>query len=105
QAGTILYENTVMAGGLINMAPPLYGDDVEYLVYGDDAETASYVPPEATMEQEAADVAAFLMWAAEPKLVERKEAGVRNLLMLIVLAVLLYFTNKQIWAAVKGKES
>ncbi|MEM7496839.1 MAG: cytochrome c1 [Pseudomonadota bacterium] len=104
QAGTILYENTVMPGGLINMAPPLYGDDVEYQVFGEGAEDASYTPPEPTMEQEAADVAAFLMWAAEPKLVERKEAGVRNLLMLIVLAVLLYFTNKQIWAAVKGKE-
>ncbi|MEO1721428.1 MAG: cytochrome c1 [Pseudomonadota bacterium] len=105
QAGTILYENTVMAGGLINMAPPLWGDDVEYEVFGADAETSSYVPPEPTIEQEAADVAAFLMWAAEPKLVERKEAGLRNLLMLVVLAVLLYFTNKQIWAAVKGKES
>jgi len=102
QAGTILYENPVMAGGLINMAPPLYGDDVEYKVYGED--TGGYVPPEPTMEQEAKDVSAFLMWAAEPKLVERKEAGIRNVLMLAVLAVLLYFTNKQIWASVKGKD-
>ena len=58
-----------------------------------------------TLEQYSADISAFMMWAAEPKLVERKEAGLRNLLMLVVLAVLLYFTNKQIWAAVKGKES
>ncbi|MEM6677629.1 MAG: cytochrome c1 [Pseudomonadota bacterium] len=101
QAGAILYENPVMAGGYISMAPPLWGDDVEYTVFGDGD---GYVPPEATLEQEAKDVAAFLMWAAEPKLVERKEAGVRNVLMLVVLAVLLYFTNKQIWASVKGKE-
>ncbi|MEM1382855.1 MAG: cytochrome c1 [Pseudomonadota bacterium] len=101
QAGTILYENSVMPGGLINMAPPLYGDDVEYGVYG---EGGDYVPPEATLEQEATDIAAFLMWAAEPKMVERKEAGLQNLLMLIILAVLLYFTNKKIWAPVKGKD-
>ena len=104
QAGTILYENTAFSGGqYIAMAPPLYGQDVEYSVYGSDAETANYIPPEPTMEQEAKDVAAFLMWAAEPKMVERKEAGVRNLIMLIVLAVLLYFTNKKIWASVKGE--
>jgi ubiquinol-cytochrome c reductase cytochrome c1 subunit len=99
QAGALLYENTVMAGGLIQMAPPLYGDDVEYTVHGD---ANGYVPPEATVSQQSKDVAAFLMWAAEPKLVERKEAGFRNLIWLIVLSVLLYFTNKRIWAPVKG---
>ncbi|MEM6489557.1 MAG: cytochrome c1, partial [Pseudomonadota bacterium] len=101
QAGTILYGNSVYPGGYINMSQPLWGDDVEYLVYGD---ANGYTPPEATIEQEAKDVAAFLMWAAEPKLVERKEAGIRNFLMLTILAVLLYYTNKQIWASVKGKE-
>jgi ubiquinol-cytochrome c reductase cytochrome c1 subunit len=104
QAGTILYENAAFPGGLISMAPPLYGNDVEYQVFGSDADGARYTPPEATLEQQAKDVAAFLMWAAEPKLVERKEAGVRNVLMLLVLAVLLYFTNKQVWASVKGKD-
>ncbi len=100
-AGTILYENEVYPGGLINMAQPLWGDDVEYAAHG---EGGGYTPPEATIEQQAKDVSAFLMWAAEPTLVERKEAGLRNLLWLIILAVLLYFTNKQIWASVKGKE-
>ncbi|MEL7348740.1 MAG: cytochrome c1 [Pseudomonadota bacterium] len=102
QAGAILYVNETMAGGLISMAPPLYGDDVEYTVYGD---ANGYVPPEATLEQEAEDVSAFLMWAAEPKLNDRKEAGIRNFLMLAVLAVLLFYTNRQIWASVKGKET
>ncbi|MEM6942290.1 MAG: cytochrome c1 [Pseudomonadota bacterium] len=101
QAGTFLYGNDVYPGGYISMSQPLWGDDVEYESFG---EGSGYTPPEATLEQQSEDVAAFLMWAAEPKLVERKEAGVRNVLMLAVLAVLLYFTNKQIWAAVKGKE-
>ncbi|MEO0822791.1 MAG: cytochrome c1, partial [Pseudomonadota bacterium] len=100
-AGNVLYGNEVYPGGYISMAQPLWGDDVEYTVHGD---ANGYTPPEATLEQQAKDVSAFLMWAAEPKLVERKEAGIRNFLMLAVLAVLLYFTNKQIWAAVKGKD-
>ncbi len=99
-AGSILYENEVYPGGYINMAQPLYGDDVEYAVHG---EGGGYTPPDATIEQQSKDVAAFLMWAAEPKMVERKEAGLRNLLWLVILATLLYFTNRQIWASVKGK--
>jgi ubiquinol-cytochrome c reductase cytochrome c1 subunit len=101
-AGTVLYENTAFqSGDYIAMAQPLYGNDVDYSVYGD---ANGYTPPEPTMEQEAKDVAAFLMWAAEPKMIERKEAGLRNLLWLVILAVLLYFTNKKVWAPVKGKD-
>ena len=100
QAGTVLYENTAFAGGQwINMAPPLYEDGVDYAAHGDGE---GYTPPSATREQQAKDVAAFLMWAAEPKMIERKEAGFRNLIWLIILAVLLYFTNKAIWRPVKG---
>ena len=87
------------AGGLIAMPQPLYGDDVDYAAYG---EGEGYVPPEPTIEQQSKDVSAFLMWAAEPKMVERKEAGFRNLIWLVILAVLLYFTNKAIWKPVKG---
>ncbi|MCL5776063.1 cytochrome c1 [Limibaculum sp. FT325] len=109
QAGTILYENHAFPGGLISMAPPLSEGLIEYAAHrageGDDHGGGSgYVAPEATVEQMAEDVSAFLMWAAEPKLVERKEAGFRNVLMLIVLAVLLYYTNRKIWAPVKGKD-
>jgi ubiquinol-cytochrome c reductase cytochrome c1 subunit len=57
---------------------------------------------EATADQHARDVAAFLMWTAEPKMMERKTAGFRNFLVLGLLAVLLYFTNKRVWRAVKG---
>jgi ubiquinol-cytochrome c reductase cytochrome c1 subunit len=92
EAGTLLYENETYPGGYINMAPPLYGDDVVY----DDG-------TEATIEQQAKDVAAFLMWTAEPKLMARKEAGFVSVLFLVVLAVLLYLTNKRIWAPIKRK--
>lgn len=57
---------------------------------------------EASEEQMAKDVAAFLMWAAEPKMVERKEAGLRNLLWLVVLAAMMYFVNKKVWKPIKG---
>jgi cytochrome c1 len=51
-----------------------------------------------TVKQYATDVAAFLEWASEPNLDERKQLGLRVMLFLIVLAVLLYFTKNRIWA-------
>ena len=116
-AGSTLYGNDTMAGGLISMAPPLYdgvADDYE-IVYGSfnadgtpaeaggDDHGHGYHAPEATVDQMAQDVSAFLMFAAEPTMVERKAAGFRNLLMVIFLAVLLYYTNKKLWAPVKRK--
>jgi ubiquinol-cytochrome c reductase cytochrome b/c1 subunit len=53
-----------------------------------------------TPEQYAKDVAAFLMWAAEPHLVERKRLGFQVLVFLVVFAGLLYFTKKKVWSAV-----
>ena len=50
---------------------------------------------------EAKDVAAFLMWTAEPKLAARKQAGFTAVFLLTILAVLLYLTNKRIWAPIK----
>ena len=111
-AGAFLYENKAMPGGLISMAPPLSEGLVEYVVpvpkghgEGDDHgdEHAAPDAPEATVEQMAKDVSAFLMWAAEPTMVERKQAGFRNLIMILILAVLLYYTNKKLWAPVKRK--
>ena len=103
-AGSVIYENKAFAAAFTIMPPPLEEGLVEYEVFGEAHEEAGYVPPEATVEQMAEDVSAFLMWTAEPKMVERKRAGFRNILMLIALMVLLYFTNKAIWARVKRKE-
>ena len=46
----------------------------------------------------ATDVAAFLMWTAEPHLEERKRIGFQVMFFLIIFAGLLYFTKKKIWA-------
>ncbi|WP_372572687.1 cytochrome c1 [Ruegeria jejuensis] len=93
EAGTILYENTAFPGGWISMAPPLYGEDVEYA----DGHSND-------LHHEAEDVAAFLMWAAEPKMMARKQAGFVGVLFLTILASLLYLTNKRLWAPHKGKK-
>ncbi|MBJ6372028.1 cytochrome c1 [Sedimentitalea arenosa] len=94
EAGTILYENTAFPGGWISMAPPLFDEMVEFA----DGHPNS-------MDHMAQDVAAFLMWTAEPKMMARKQAGFVGVLFLTVLSVLLYLTNKRIWAPIKGKKS
>ncbi len=94
EAGTLFYENTAFPGGWISMAPPLYGEDVDF----DDG-----APND--MQSEAEDVAAFMMWAAEPKMMARQHAGFVGVLFLSVLTVLLYLTNKRLWAPIKGKKS
>lgn len=93
QAGTTFYENTAFPGGWIAMAPPLSGEDVEFA----DGHSNE-------LHHEAEDVSAFLMWTAEPKLVQRKQAGFAAVLLLTLLSVLLYLTNKRIWAPHKNKE-
>lgn len=87
-------KHRVTGGSWIGMPQPLYGDDV---VYVDGTE--------ATLEQEAKDVAAFLMWTAEPKLEARKSAGLTAVLFLILLTVLLYLTNKKLWAPHKHRKA
>ena len=60
---------------------------------------------EATVDQMAKDVSAFLMWTAEPQMMARKKAGFLGVLFLGLLTTLLYLTNKRIWAGVKGKKT
>lgn len=83
----------LVPGSWISMAPPLYGEDVEFA----DGHSND-------LHHIAEDVSAFLMWTAEPKLNARKQAGLTGVLFLIVLASLLYLTNKRIWAPVKHPE-
>ena len=79
-------------GSWIGMAQPLYGEDVEFA--DGHANDLHHV---------AEDVAAFLMWTAEPKMMARKQAGLTGVIFLTVLSVLLYLTNKKIWAPHKNK--
>jgi cytochrome c1 len=50
-----------------------------------------------TLDNYSRDVAAFLSWAAEPNLPERKRIGLRVMIFLIVFAALLYAVKKRIW--------
>ena len=91
--GSVFYENTAFPAGWIAMSPPLWDDVITY-----QDGTA------ATTHQMAEDVASFLMWAAEPKLMDRREAGFISVIFLSILATLLFLTNKRLWAGVKGKK-
>lgn len=79
--------NKYFAGHQIAMPPPLAEGSVTY-----EDGTA------ATVDQMSLDVSAFLMWAAEPQLVHRKETGVKVILFLLVMTGLLYAAKRKIWA-------
>ena len=82
----------MVPGSWIAMSPPLMGDDVEFI----DGHSTE-------IHHEAQDVAAFLMWAAEPHLNARKQAGLTGVIFLTILATLLYLTNKRLWAPHKHR--
>jgi cytochrome c1 len=82
--------NQYFPGHAIGMPKPLSDGQVEYT---DGTST--------TVDQYGRDVAAFLAWASEPKLDERKRLGFQVFMYLIVLTGLLYFTKKRIWHEVK----
>ena len=84
------FYNKYYPGHTIAMPPPLTDKRVDYT---DGSPT--------TVEQYAKDISAFLMWAAEPHLEQRKRVGMQVFIFLIVLAGLLYFTKKKVWHAVE----
>jgi cytochrome c1 len=86
--------NKYFPGHAIGMPKPLSDGQVEY---------TDGAP--ATVDQYAKDIAAFLMWAAEPKLDERKRLGFQVFIFLIVLTGLLYFTKKKVWHDVHHPEA
>ncbi|MFT4716462.1 MAG: ubiquinol-cytochrome c reductase cytochrome c1 subunit [Paracoccaceae bacterium] len=94
EAGVTLYENTAFPGGWISMAPPLEDDAVEYR----DGHSAD-------VRHMSQDVAAFLMWTAEPKMMARKRTGFLAVSFMILLTSLLYLTNKKLWAGPKRKDA
>jgi ubiquinol-cytochrome c reductase cytochrome b/c1 subunit len=81
--------NRYFPGHNIAMPPPLQAGQVSF----DDG------APQ-TMDQYSKDISAFLMWVAEPHLVQRKRIGFQVMIFLIVLAGLMYFTKKKVWSAV-----
>jgi ubiquinol-cytochrome c reductase cytochrome c1 subunit len=55
---------------------------------------------QATLDEAARDVVAFLAWSAEPETEHRKETGVAAILFLVILAAMLFATKKKIWSEV-----
>ena len=90
--GPGLYYNPYFANLNLAMAPPLSEGIV---TYADGTE--------ATVDQMAQDVAAFLTWTAEPTLVKRKQTGWPAVLFVLFATILAYFAKRSVWAPVKPK--
>jgi cytochrome c1 len=85
------YYNPYFASGhWIKMPPPLTDGQVTF----DDGSPN-------TVSDMSRDVAAFMMWAAEPKMEERKSLGFSVVIYLSILAVLLYLVKQRIWMKVE----
>ncbi len=84
------YYNKYMAGNVIAMPQPLYGDDVEYMDGTD-----------ATLEQEVLDLVTFLTWTSMPEIEERRSSGIKVVLFLIIMTFLFYLSYKKIWSELK----
>ena len=83
------YNPYFISAKALAMPPPLGDDQVTY-------EDGS---PQ-TIDQYSQDVSAFLMWAAEPHLEDRKKTGFRVMAFLILFAGLLYLTKRKVWSGI-----
>jgi ubiquinol-cytochrome c reductase cytochrome c1 subunit len=77
-----MYYNHAFKGHQIAMPPPLSDS------------------PEAPIDQQAKDIAAFLTWGAEGNLEERHRTGIKAILFLVIFTLLAYATKRRIWANV-----
>jgi len=84
--------NPYFANLNLAMAPPL--TSAGQVTYGDGTRS--------TVDQMAKDVAAFLVWTAEPKLAKRNQTGWPVVLFLLVLTALAWFAYQNVWRPVKG---
>lgn len=82
--------NAVFEGNQIAMAPPLSEGLVEYAD-----------GTEASVEQMSKDIAVFLYWVSDPSMEQRKQMGLKVIAFMILMSILLYYTNKQVWRNVK----
>ncbi|MDN5927253.1 MAG: cytochrome c1 [Hyphomicrobiales bacterium] len=83
------YNPHFISGVSTHMPPPLSDGQV---AYDDDA-------PQ-TVDQYSRDVAAFLMWAAEPHMEARKQVGFRVMIFILLFGVLVYLTKRKVWSDV-----
>jgi ubiquinol-cytochrome c reductase cytochrome c1 subunit len=87
QPGPNLHFNPWFANVNIAMPPPLKSEG--QVTYADGTKP--------TVDQMAKDVAAFLTWTAEPRLVNRHRAGLASLIYLLLATVLAYMAYQNIW--------
>jgi len=87
-----VYYNKYMPGNNIKMAKPLSAGAVEY-----------FDGTDASEEQMAKDVVAFLAWAAEPHLEARHKIGFRAIIYLLIITILVYFSMKKLWSRIESK--
>ena len=83
------YNPYFIGGKSLAMAKPISDDQVTY----DDGSPQ-------TVDQYSRDVSAFLMWAAEPHMEDRKKTGLRVVIFLLLFAGLVYATKRKVWAGV-----
>jgi cytochrome c1 len=83
--------NVVFPGHFTGMPNPFVAGDG--LVKYDDSTPR-------TVDNYARDVVAFLSWAADPRLEERKRMGLLVMAYLLITALLLYFAKRRIWSKV-----
>lgn len=79
--------NPYFPGGIIAMPKPLSDGQVEY--------AEANVP--RTVDQYSKDVSAFMMWAADPKMEQRKRTGAGVIIFLGIMAVLFYLSYRRVW--------
>ena len=82
-----MHYNKFFQGHQIAMAPPLSDGQITYADGVD-----------ATVEQMAQDVAAFLTWTAEPHMEARKRMGIKVMLFLAVLTFVMWRVKRKVWS-------
>ena len=90
---TGLYYNPYYANLNVAMPPPLKSDG--QVTYADGTKP--------TVDQMATDVAAFLVWTAEPKLNARHQYGLVALAILLFATVMGYLAYQELWHGAKRK--
>lgn len=91
-------------GGFLAMAAPITADTL--FTYNDTVMEAAITArladnPNAKVEQMATDVAHFLTWVSHPHMEARKSLGRIVIVYLVLLAILLWFSYRQVWRNVE----
>jgi len=90
--GTGLYHNPYFPNLNLAMPPPITSDGQVTYAEGN---------PAPTVDQMAKDVSAFLVWTAEPKMENRKNAGLAVVLFLLIATILGYLAYRELWGSAK----